>query len=103
MSPKVSNPHHDKCLSGLIKNLWTHLPILVLTHTSTTNSLPSPFLGLQNTHVRVIRAIDSIAFLGWYYFSGLRYKGSDWIMVSFQCTPVYSIQRPSGPSGLTLG
>lgn len=56
MSPEVSNPYHDKYLSRLIKNLSSHLPIYVLTHTSTTNSVPSPCSGLQNKHSRVVRA-----------------------------------------------
>lgn len=100
MSPKVSNPYHDKYLNRLVKNLCSHLPILVLTHHIHYTLYAQPLLRAAE---QPLESCQSRAFLGWNYFSGLRYKRSDWTTVSFQRTPVYSIQRPSTPSVLTLG
>lgn len=100
MSPIVSNPYHDKYLNRLVKNRRSHLPILVLRRYIPHTLYAQPLLRAAE---QPLGSCQSRAFLGWNYFGGLRYKRSDWTIVSFQCTPVYSIQRPSAPSVLTLG
>lgn len=109
MSHQVYNPYHDRYLSHLIKNLCSHLQLLVLTHHAHCMDEDCGLYGqpLLRTAEQPLRPVWSEPFTAWLSWASVISAASStraliapplhssllWIYGSYK--PVYSVHHPS--------